>query len=113
MRKKKLESWTLVTIILLLMFLLVLVYPMFGLLKQSVIMPDGQFTFREFVKFFTNSYYTNTILNSFKVTIAVTVVTLIIGIPFAYFYSFYRLKGSKFLFVISVLCCMSAPFIGA
>ena len=113
MRKKKLESWTLVTVILLLMFLLVLVYPMFGLLKQSVIMPDGQFTFQEFVKFFTNSYYTNTILNSFKVTIAVTVVTLIIGIPFAYFYSFYRLKGSKFLFVISVLCCMSAPFIGA
>ena len=31
----------------------------------------------------------------------------------SYFYSFYHLKGSKFLFVVGILCCMSAPFIGA
>ena len=46
-------------------------------------------------------------------TIVVTIVSLLIGIPLSYFYSFYRLKGAKIIFVVSILCCMSAPFLGA
>ena len=111
--KKKFELWTVVSIAMMLAFLLFLVYPMFGLLKQSVINPDGTFSFQQFVKFFSKSYYTDTIVNSMKVTLSVTAVALIIGIPFAYFYSFYKLKGAKLLFILSILCCMSAPFIGA
>ncbi|MCI8511606.1 MAG: iron ABC transporter permease [Lachnospiraceae bacterium] len=113
MKSKKFELWTGVTILFMAMFLLFLVYPMFGILQQAVISKEGQFTFKEFVKFFSQSYYSKTILNSFKVSIAITAVTLLIGIPFSYFYSFYRLRGAKFLFVASILCCMSAPFIGA
>lgn len=113
MKHKKFELWTGVTILFLGLFLLFLVYPMFGILRQAVISKEGQFTFQEFVKFFSQSYYSKTIFNSFKVSIAITVVTLIIGIPFSYFYSFYQLRGAKFLFVVSILCCMSAPFIGA
>lgn len=113
MKNKKFELWTGVTIVFLGLFLLFLVYPMFGILQQAVIGKDGKFTIQEFVKFFSQSYYSKTILNSFKVSIAITVTTLVIGIPFSYFYSFYRLKGAKFLFVASILCCMSAPFIGA
>lgn len=112
-KNKKMEVWTAVSVILLLAFLLFLVYPMFGLLKQSVINAEGQFTLSEFSKFFSKNYYTGTIVNSMKVTLAVTVVSLVLGIPIAYFYSFYRLKGAKVLFVVSVLCSMSAPFIGA
>lgn len=111
--KKKPEVWTLLSLLLLGAFLLFLVYPMLGLLKHSIISPDGQFTLREFSKFFGKSYFVDTIFNSVKVTVTVTLTALALGIPFAYFYSFYRLKGSKFLFVISILCCMSAPFIGA
>lgn len=111
--KKRLEVWTAVSIILLLAFVLFLVYPMFGLLKQSVIGADGQFTMAEFAKFFSKNYYTGTIVNSMKVTLAVTAVSLILGVPIAYFYSFYKLKGAKVLFVLSILCSMSAPFIGA
>lgn len=113
MKSKKFELWTGVTIMFLALFFLFLVYPMFGILRQAVISKEGEFTFKEFVKFFSQSYYSKTIFNSFKVSIAITVVTLIIGIPFSYFYSFYQLKGAKFLFVVSILCCMSAPFIGA
>lgn len=111
--KKKFELWTVISLVLLALFLLFLVYPMFGLLKQSVMNEDGQFTLQEFVKFFSKSYYTSTIWNSVKVTVAVTCVSLLLGIPMSYFYSFYRLKGAKVLFVVSILCCMSAPFIGA
>ena len=105
--------WSGVTIIFLVLFVLFLIYPLLGILQQSVISKEGEFTLQEFTKFFSQAYYSKTILNSFKVSIAITAVTLLLGIPFSYFYSFYHLKGSKFLFVVGILCCMSAPFIGA
>lgn len=112
-KKRKLEIWTVVSIVLLASFLFFLVYPMFGLLKESVISPEGNFTLEQFQKFFSKNYYTGTIVNSMKVTITVTAVSLLLGIPIAYFYSFYKIKGAKLLFVLSILCSMSAPFIGA
>lgn len=112
-RNKKFEVWTVISIVMMAAFILFLVYPMFGLLKQSVISPEGEFNFDQFVKFFSKNYYTDTIVNSMKVTLCVTAISLILGIPFAYFYSFYKLKGAQLLFVLSILCCMSAPFIGA
>ena len=112
-KKRKLEVWTVVSIVLLASFLFFLVYPMLGLLKESVISPEGNFTLEQFQKFFSKSYYTGTIVNSMKVTITVTAVSLLLGIPIAYFYSFYKIKGAKLLFVMSILCSMSAPFIGA
>ena len=113
MKAKKMEVWTVITFLFLGLFLLFLIYPMFGILRQAVLDVNGNFTLAQFAKFFSKQYYLNTILNSFKVSITVTLVTLLIGIPFSYFYSFYQLKGAKFLFVLAVLCCMSAPFIGA
>ena len=111
--KQKFEVWTVISLVLLASFLLFLVYPMFGLLKQAVISPEGEFTLSQFQKFFSKSYYTDTIVNSVKVTLCVTAISLLLGIPIAYFYSFYRIKGAKTLFVLSILCSMSAPFIGA
>ena len=113
MVKKRFDGWFIVSIIMLLLFIAVLIYPMFGIIKQSVIMPDGSFSWSQFQKFFGQSYYSKTSVNSCKITFFVTFMTLIVGIPFAYFYAFYRLKGAKILFVISILCCMSAPFLGA
>ena len=113
MVKKRFDGWFVISIIMLLLFIAVLIYPMFGIIKQAVVMPDGSFSWEQFQKFFGQSYYSKTIVNSFKITLFVTVLTLVIGIPFAYFYAFYRLKGAKILFVVSILCCMSAPFLGA
>ena len=90
MVKKRFDGWLIVSVVLLLLFIAVLIYPMFGVIKQAVIMPDGSFSWEQFHKFFSNSYYVDTIYNSFKITIFVTVLTLVIGIPFAYFYAFYR-----------------------
>ena len=111
--KRKFEVWTGISILLMIMFLLFLIYPLFGLMIQSVVMEDGSFSLKQFVKFFSQPYYTNTIINSFKVTLSTTILSLVLGIPMAYFYSFYRIKGARGIFVLSVLSCMSAPFIGA
>lgn len=114
-QKRKFEIWTVISIVLLCLFLLFLVWPLIGLLQQSVFNSDGELTGANFNRFFTyvDGYYLKPIWNSLKVTICSTLVSLALGIPLAYFYSFYKLRGAKTIFVISVLCSMSAPFIGA
>ena len=113
--KQKFEVWTLVSLGLLAMFLLFLVWPMVGLLKQSAFNSAGEFTTANFERFFTytNGYYIKPIWNSVKVTVCTTLISLLLGIPIAYFYSFYKIRGAKVLFVLAILCSMSAPFIGA
>ena len=95
------------------MFAVFFIYPICTLLRQAFTTKEAAFTLDNFIKFFSKPYYYNTIYNSFKVTLAVMAVSLAIGIVMSYFYSFYELKGSKFILVSSILCCMSAPFIGA
>jgi iron(III) transport system permease protein len=73
----------------------------------------GQFTLGYFVKFFSTPYYFNTLLNSFKVTTAVTVLTIIVGTPLAYIFARYKIRGKGFLVMLIILSSMSAPFIGA
>ncbi len=109
---KKKDVWTLISWIVLGIFVLFFIYPLVNLLKQAFF-DDAGFTMKNFVEFFSRPYYTNTIRNSFKVSILTTFFSLLIGIPFSYFYSFYNLKGRKVLIIICVLCCMSAPFVGA
>ncbi len=115
MKVKKYDQWLIVSVILLLLFVTFLVWPLFGLLKQSVFNSAGEFSLANFERFFTyvNGYYLKPIWNSVKVTVCTTFFSLLLGIPIAYFYSFYKIKGAKLIFVLSVLCSMSAPFIGA
>lgn len=111
-KKRRLDFWSVVSWILLLIFLVFLVYPVGRLLIEAVY-TGGQFSTDAFQKFFSKPNYYNTIFNSTKIAVCVMAASLLLGIPFAYFYSFYQLKGRKILFVLCLLCTMSAPFIGA
>ena len=115
MKTKKADEWIVVSLLMLALFVVFLLFPMVGLLKQSVFNSDGQFSLDNFRRFFTytNGYYLKPLANSVKVTIVTTLVSLLLGVPIAYFYSFYKIRGAKFLFVVAILCSMSAPFIGA
>lgn len=110
--KKRFEIWSVVSVVLMTLFLIFLVYPIGKLLKESIY-TNGQFTLDAFEKFFSQYYYYGSIFNSVKIAVSVMIISLLIGIPFSYFYSFYKLKGRKLLFVLCLLCTMSAPFIGA
>jgi iron(III) transport system permease protein len=112
MTKKKFDLWSIVSLGLMVLFLLFLVYPLGKLLMESVY-TKGEFSLAAFEKFFGQAYYYTSIFNSIKIALCVTIVSLLLGIPFAYFYTFFKLKGKKLLFVLCLLCTMSAPFIGA
>ena len=111
-KKARFDIWSAVSLCLLALFLFFLVYPIGRLLIEAVY-KDGVFSLDAFQEFFGKSYYYASIFNSVKIAIVVTVLSLLIGIPFSYFYSFFRLKGRKVLLILCLLCTMSAPFIGA
>lgn len=111
-KAKRADVWTLVSLLILAMYALFLLYPLVKLLIESV-MKNGEFTTQYFAKFFSNPYYGNTLVHSFALSIATTIVSLVLGAPLAYFYNMYKIKGKTLIQIIIILCCMSAPFIGA
>lgn len=111
--KRRRDIWTLVSAGILALYAIFMIFPLFSLLRNAVIGQNGTFTVEYFIRFFSKKYYLDTILNSFSVSISATVLTMIIGVPLAYFYSMYEIKGAGFLQLIIILCSMSAPFIGA
>ncbi|MEA4859406.1 hypothetical protein SDC9_54632 [bioreactor metagenome] len=115
LKKKRtpLEVWNIIGLSILLLYVLFLVQPLFNLLKSSVVDNEGGLTLAHFKKFFSQKYYISTLANSFKVSIAVTFFSLLIGVPLAYFYNLYEIRGKKGLEILIILCSMSAPFIGA
>ena len=111
--KKRLSVWNIGAAIIFVLFLLFFIYPILNLLV-SAFMSGGSFSLAGFEKFFNpDYYYSATIFNSLKVSLSVMAISLVLGIPFSYFYTFYQIRGKKILFILCLLCTMSAPFIGA
>lgn len=112
--KFRLDVWGFITLATIGLYLLFLVYPMAYLIKQSVVDGDtGAYSLVNFAKFFSKSYYFDTLFNSFKVSITATVLSLAIGTPLAYLFSIFKIKGKSVLNILIVVASMSAPFIGA
>ncbi len=112
--KFRLDVWGVITIVTIAIYGLFLIYPMAHLVSQSVWDGEaGTFTLANFTKFFSKSYYLDTLFNSFKVSITATLLSLAIGTPLAYLFSLYKIRGKSVLNILIVVASMSAPFIGA
>ena len=80
--RKKYDIWTVLSVLVFVLFIIFLAFPLISLLKEAFFQ-KGEFTLKYFVTFFSKKYYSSTLINSFKVTIAATCLTLAIGIPLA------------------------------
>ena len=113
-KQKHSPIWTFLALLVLALFLIFVVYPLVLILYKSVINPsDGSFTLENFTRFFTRKYYTNTLINSFKVTIVATLISATLGLLMAYITRQYQITGSKWLNICIVVSYLSPPFIGA
>ena len=113
-KQKHSPIWTFLALLVLALFLIFVVYPLVLILYKSVINPsDGSFTLENFTRFFTRKYYTNTLINSFKVTIVATLISATLGLLMAYITRQYQIAGSKWLNICIVVSYLSPPFIGA
>ena len=114
MKQKHSPIWTFLALLVLAIFLIFVVYPLVLIMYKSVVNPaDNSFTLANFTRFFTRKYYTNTLLNSFKVTVVSTLISATLGLVIAYITRQYRIAGSKALNICIVVSYLSPPFIGA
>jgi len=112
--KFKLDIWGLITLMIMALYLVFLIFPLGMVLYQAVIdKTSNTLTLAYFTKFFSKPYYFSTLMNSFKVGIATTILSVLIGTPLAYVFSMYKIKGKKLLQILIIIASMSAPFIGA
>ena len=113
-KKIKLDFWNIVTFLIIIVFAIFLIYPLLSLFldgfKDS---KSGAWSLMNYIQFFSKKYYTSALINSFKLTISLTVIAVLIGVPLAYFMSFYKIKGKGILEVLFIISMMSPNFIGA
>ena len=113
-KKIKLDFWNIVTFLIIIVFAIFLIYPLLSLFldgfKES---KSGVWSLMNYIQFFSKKYYISALINSFKLTISVTVIAVLIGVPLAYFMSFYKIKGKGVLEVLFIISMMSPNFIGA
>lgn len=116
MKKRRfgLDFWSIVTIGILITFGLFLIYPLVSLFIDGFLAEEtGKFTLNHFIRFFTKKYYYRSLINSLKLTACVTVCSLVIGVPLAYFMSFFKIRGKGILEILIIISMMSPNFIGA
>ncbi|MBN7573525.1 MULTISPECIES: ABC transporter permease [Clostridium] len=113
-KNRKFDIWTLITTIVFLMYILVLVFPLFSLLIKSFANGQaGGFSLGYFTKFFGKEYYYGSLFNSLKVTVSVTLLCALIATPLAYIMATVKIKGRTFIQILILISSMQAPFIGA
>jgi len=113
-KNRKFDIWSSITLFVFLFYIITLVFPLFTLLFKSVINgTTGKFSMEYFLKFFGKQYYYGALFNSFKVTICVTLLCVIIGTPLAYIMTRFKIKGKTFIQVLILITSMNPPSIGA
>ena len=113
-KKSKINLWSSTTLGLLVLYSIFLIIPLFVLLSESFIdSSTGQFTLSNFQRFFSKKYYYSTLFNSFKISILITFIAVVLGTVLAFFFTRFEIKGAKTLRILIILSSMSAPFVGA
>ncbi|MFQ8583822.1 MAG: ABC transporter permease, partial [Holdemania massiliensis] len=113
-KRWKLDGWTLVSLLCFLYFAVFFIYPITRILISSVYdAATNTFDFSYFIKFFSKKYYTNTIINSLKVTVLATVFTCVAGTALAYVTRTVKIKFKSTLDILLIISVVSPPFIGA
>lgn len=113
-RKPQFDFWTIVTIGILAVFALFLIYPLISLFVDGFLEEGtGAFTMANFTKFFGKKFYYRSLLNSLKLTVCVTICSLLIGVPLAYIMSFFKIRGKGIIEILIIISMMSPNFIGA
>ena len=112
--KMKWDFWSVMTLVIMGIFTLFLVYPLLSLFASGFKDTEtGAFTLANFARFFQKKYYYQSMINSFKVTVCVTILAILIGAPLAYFMTCYKIKLKGLIEVLVIISMLSPPFIGA
>jgi len=112
--RKLFSAWNLVLLLALLTLVLLVVYPMYSIFQASLLDPDtGVFTWNNYASVFSTPFYRRCLGNSLFMSGLSTVFSVLIGVPFAFFTTRYRLPGATTLRTLATLPLILPTFIGA
>ncbi len=111
---RRVDFWTLMTILGYGVVILFLILPLFNILSSSFIgRESGRFDLSNYREFLTKPYYYVTMVNSLVVSVGGTLGSVLLGVPLALFTTRYLIRGKALLSTLAVLALLSPPFIGA
>ena len=115
MRRFRIFSvWNMVFLMAIVVLFLLVVYPMGSIFQASLLSADtGEFTWDNYLSVFTTKFYRRCLWNSFFLSALATVFSVIIGVPFAFLTTRYKLPHANILKTLGTLPLILPTFIGA
>jgi iron(III) transport system permease protein len=89
-----------------------LVWPVFLTVKEAFVKPDGTFTMAYAGEIFSNSLYTEGLVNSFKMAIGSTIGAMLLALPLAVLANRYEFRGKMILTSLLLVPLILPPFVG-
>ncbi len=106
--------WNVVFVLAIAVLLLLVVYPMFSIFQASLVSADtGSFTWDNYIDVFTTRFYRRCLWNSIFLSGLATLFSVIIGVPFAFLTTRYKLPCANILKTLGTLPLILPTFIGA
>jgi len=91
-----------------------LLYPLWGVLSASVLTPDGAtFTFDNYVRVLSRSFYRASVLNTLSIGLMATVTTTLLAVPLAFAIARLHIPGKLLLIALAALPLVLPSFVGA
>ncbi len=95
-----------------------LLYPMASTLIRAFMAPTDDFSYSHFSlagfkEFFTSNLYRKSLLNSFIVSLSVTGLCILIGVPMGYIVARVKIPGKKLILSLGILPIIMPSFVGA
>ncbi len=114
LRRQVFDVWNIPVLILIAGFSLFLLYPIFMVVKSSMISADGAtISLQSYIKFFTVAYYYKALINTLLLGVLGTAGIMILVIPLAYLYTRYKIIGHTLVGTMLWIPYLTPAFIGA
>ena len=108
------DVWTLVVLGGFLFVGIFLVYPLADVFRYSFSdKATGTLSLANWAEFVSRKYYLRAFGHSLFVAVTTTGLSILLGVPLAFFTTRYRIHGTRLLNTLAVLALLSPPFIGA
>jgi iron(III) transport system permease protein len=108
------NAWNGVFVLAFAIIVLAVVYPMFTIFRASFLSPEtGAWSLESYRAIFHYPFYRRCLENSLFVSVVSTVLSVVIGVPFAFFLSRYEMPGKNVIKTLATLPLILPTFIGA
>jgi len=112
-RMAKPDVWVGASSAISLFYVIIVVIPMFVVLRQSFQGGGSGLSLSSFAKFFESKLYLTALWHSLIIGLGVTLLALVVAYPMAYALTMFRVRGKSSIQVLILASMMSPPFIGA